>query len=351
MRDAVTRHQMYLNRYSAGIQKQLVGFINKLNTQLKAMLTDETITDWSKKRLNTQLSAMTALGAALTKDINAKVSTNMLNLAKYEVGYTQKLVENSTKLTETDVPSLQQLKAAVFTNILDKSIPTVAGVDTPGISIQDTLTNYGDYATGQAIAAVRAGYALGKTNEDISTDIENALTGQISRVFSKTLARTITNYTASTAKQEFYAQNEDVLDGYEVVAVLDSSTTLTCANLDGKVFDKNDFTPPPYHYNCRSTYIAVVKPKYSLNLEDPGRSAKDENGETIDGVSSSTKYSQFLDRQSDSFVKDFLGTQRAALYDAGMPIKSFVDDNYSPISLKDLQTKDNEHFFEAAGLT
>jgi SPP1 gp7 family putative phage head morphogenesis protein len=350
MRDAVTRHQMYLNRYSAGIQRQLVGFVNNLKGKVLNQLDGESITDWSKARLTSQLNAMQKLGDSLTADINSKVSTNMINLAKYEAGYTQRLIENASKVVETDIPNLQQLKAAVFTNILDKSIPTEAGLNVPGSTIQETLTDFGDSATGAAIDAVRTGYALGQTNDDITTAIESALTDQISRNFASTLARTITNYTASAAKLEFYQQNEDVIDGYEVVAVLDSETTLTCANLAGQVFDIEDFDPPPYHYNCRSTFIGVVQDKFKLNLEDPGRPAVDENGDAIDDISGSTNYSQFLDRQSPEFVKDFLGDKRAALYDAGMPLSSFVDEKYRPITLADLQTKDNEHFFEAAGL-
>ena len=77
----------------------------------------------------------------------------------------------------------------------------------------------------------------------------------------KTLSRTAITETSSDISNATYKLNEDVLDGYQYVATLDSRTSLICGRLDGKVFRLDDKrgVRPPQHFNCRSTTVPIVK--------------------------------------------------------------------------------------------
>lgn len=48
-----------------------------------------------------------------------------------------------------------------------------------------------------------------------------------------------------------------LIEGYMWVSVLDEHTTDYCEALDGQVFPKDEFEPPPAHMNCRSIIVAM----------------------------------------------------------------------------------------------
>jgi SPP1 gp7 family putative phage head morphogenesis protein len=112
----------------------------------------------------------------------------------------------------------------------------------------------------------------------------------------KTLSRTAITETSSDISNATYKLNEDVLDGYQYVATLDSRTSLICGRLDGKVFRLDDKrgVRPPQHFNC-------------------GKRASF-NGQ----VASETNFEQFLSRQDDSFKLAILGNKRRVeIYNTG----------------------------------
>ena len=92
------------------------------------------------------------------------------------------------------------------------------------------------------------------------------------------LARSELNRVCGLANADSYKES-DFVEEYEFVAILDSRTSDTCAEMDGKRFLKKDYTPgvnaPPMHANCRSTTVAVIGP------EAKERIAKDKEGKYI----------------------------------------------------------------------
>ncbi|WP_438491033.1 minor capsid protein [Paenibacillus sp. IHBB 3054] len=68
------------------------------------------------------------------------------------------------------------------------------------------------------------------------------------------------------------------VEQYRYTATLDKRTSITCRDLDGKVFDVSDAQPgvnfPPMHVYCRSTTI----PHYDDNIKE--RVARDDDGKT-----------------------------------------------------------------------
>ena len=90
------------------------------------------------------------------------------------------------------------------------------------------------------------------------------------------------------------------VERYEFVATLDSHTSETCRNMDGKIFDMKDYkvgvTAPPLHCFCRS----VTVPYYEDNLGSIGeRAARGADGKTYH-VPANITYKEW----EDTFVVD-----------------------------------------------
>ncbi len=349
--NSAAKHQVYLQRYAGSETRQLLGFIEKVKTTaLNKLESSPELTELSKKRVDKLVTSLNDLNSALVKDMVKSSKKNMTHLAQYEADFTKRMLDNATSLPdvgfETVVPTLNQLKTAAFDHVMDATIP---GYNVgSGITVQDALSAYGNNQASAVVEYVRTGFAAGETLQTVSDNISNLLDSNITAVQANTLARTITSHVASTARQEFYQDNSDIINAYQIVAVLDDRTTLTCAALDGQIFEIDGFDAPPYHWNCRTTYIGVVDPEYQIDIPSAQRPANGDDGEDL--VSTQTTYNSWLGRQSDSFQDDVLGKERAELFRAGMNVKQFVDENYTPINLDELRTKDNQHIFDKAGL-
>ncbi len=340
-----TKHQVFLLRYAGGIYNKMLKFIEKSRKESVRLIKNAN-TDWSKarfERFNTQLEQ---LNVTIYQAMSKQVLGNMTDLAKYESGVAGNTIKKAIKLdVNLSAPTVPQLQAAAFTSIVD----SVPGVDKKSkLTVGKALEQFGKTKTTEIVSVARVGFALAKSNKETAQDISDKVTSVTMRQ-AKALSRTITNHVASSARGEFYKQNSELFTGYQVVATLDDRTSFTCGALDGQVFDEGEFEYPPYHWNCRSTYIPVLDKKYDLGSEIGGqRPSKNEDG--VELVDTKTTYNSWLKQQSPEFQNEVLGTKRAELFRAGMSVDKFVDHNYRPLSLDQLHSTDNEHLFKKAGL-
>lgn len=93
------------------------------------------------------------------------------------------------------------------------------------------------------------------------------------------LVMTESAYFSSLAQKDCF-NNLDV-EKYENVATLDSHTSAICQDMDGTVFDMNNFEPgvtaPPFHNYCRTTTVPHFDDDYDFVGE---RAARDDKGNT-----------------------------------------------------------------------
>lgn len=82
------------------------------------------------------------------------------------------------------------------------------------------------------------------------------------------------------------------VEKYEILATLDSHTSNTCRDLDGKVYDLKDFqsgvTAPPFHPYCRTTTVP-----YFEDAEDGVRASRNENDEGYYKVPENMNYREW----------------------------------------------------------
>jgi len=144
----------------------------------------------------------------------------------------------------------------------------------------------------------------------------------------RTLSRTAITETSSNISNATYKLNEDVIDGYQYVATLDSRTSLICSRLDGKVFrlDSKTGIRPPQHFNCRSTTVPIVKSYEDIKNTSSSRISKrrltrlntNKRASFSGQVPAKTNFEEFLRQQDQSFKLAILGNKRRVeIFDLG----------------------------------
>lgn len=173
---------------------------------------------------------------------------------------------------------------------------------------------------------VRKGMIDNLAVNKIAKNVGNAIDLPASQL--KTLSRTAITETSSNVSNATYKLNEDVLDGYQYVATLDSRTSMICSRLDGKVFrlDSKTGVRPPQHFNCRSTTVPIVKSYEDIKNTSSSRISKRRlsrlNSNTrasFNGqVPGKTNFEEFLRQQDPSFKLAVLGNKkRVDIFDLG----------------------------------
>jgi len=120
-----------------------------------------------------------------------------------------------------------------------------------------------------------------------------------------------------------------------------------CRSLDHRIFKVGEGRRPPFHINCRSTFILVLDPKYR------GKGNTDKRA-SYEGVTDNKSYYEWLKTQPKTFQDDALGKTRAALFrDGGLSADDFaklnLNKNFEPLTLDEMRAK-NPTAFEKAGL-
>jgi SPP1 gp7 family putative phage head morphogenesis protein len=174
-----------------------------------------------------------------------------------------------------------------------------------------------------------------------------------STVQLRTLTRTAITETSNYVSNTTYKLNDDVVQGYQYVATLDSRTSLICARLDGKVYSLNNKNAPqpPQHFNCRSTTIPVIKSANQLLNTQNNRLQKrkitglsDSRRASINGqVPAKTTYGKWLKDQPNEVKLAVLGNQkRVTLFNSGkVKFSQFSNKDGKLISLKQLEELSN----------
>lgn len=100
----------------------------------------------------------------------------------------------------------------------------------------------------------------------------------VSKSRAKALVYTESSYFQSQSDRD--TLKDFGCEKYEVLATLDSITSEICREMDGKVFDLNDYevgvSAPPFHPHCRT----VIVPAFDDDFDIGERAARDADGKT-----------------------------------------------------------------------
>jgi len=164
---------------------------------------------------------------------------------------------------------------------------------------------------------------------------------------AESLARTSVINTSNQARLRVFEENDDVIEGIEWVAALDSRTTPICRALDGLVWDLN-YKPVGHkykwpgataHWACRSTQIPTLKefkqfPKKKQKKLDSKRFSKDGD------IPANKSYNDWLVKQNKQTQIDVLGEKKRALWKENkLTTRDMVNFNNRPLTVAELEKK------------
>lgn len=384
--DALIRHQTYLLRYSGNLRNRMLDMLARTEDDLGMLIRDRLrnsvgLTSASNvKRLQALLEAVTTLRNGAWTDANTLLLDEMAQLGYQEPIYFNGIVQTvSPVLVESVLPPARQLKAIVTSRPFDGALLKDWAA---GLAREDVRRIHG---------AIQLGMTAGEGSDAIAGRVigTQALNGadgvlQMTRRQVEAITRTAVQHIANNARNDYMAENADVMLGEMYVATLDSRTTPVCRAHDGKVFKVGQGPRPPLHIACRSLRVAALDgdvlgnrpykasttkqllreytdekklPRVTERVNLPRGSKGDYDAwarkkvRALTGtVPRSTNYQAWLKSQTQTFQNDTLGIAKAKLFrDGGLTLDKFVAANGSELTLSQLATK-HAQAFRAAGL-
>lgn len=341
LRDLGIRHAVYFQRLKSAEVQRVLAYLNRnLLPDVAAAYRD-------------RLQAIEARGADLgpwtthrLADIEQTVQ-GLIDGAMREVAAT-----NAEHLTE-----LGQYESEWQVRTLGQATPIAVDWRTPSpVTIRSIVSSEpfsGDVLSGwwvklaqgtQAVISreISTGLSAGETVDQIVRRLrgEDGYGGAFgyTRRGAESIVRTAATHVSAEARDATYAENADIVKGWQFVATLDARTTLVCMEADGKEYGVNEATSkmPPLHFNCRSTTVPVLKSWKELGI--PLKESTPSTRASLDGqVAEGTTYPEWLKRQPNAVQNEVLGKGRADLFRGGLTIDRFVDDQGRPLTLKALR--------------
>ena len=321
--DAVTRHQVFIMRYSQGRERLADDYVEKLIEAVTERLGAD-IATVSPARLDQIIAEVAEEIKSQSEEYEKSVVDEMLEFIGYESEFNVNLLENAAVAVAVTAPALAILQAAMLLRRMplepDRSY-----------TINEALQEYSGRKSRQIVQTIRDGVTLGQTSEEITSNIKNLT--KLQQRQAATLARTVTNYASVQAREVVMRENPDITNSYRWIATLDGRTSLICASRDQQIFKESNESPkPPAHFNCRSTIAPILEG----DSPDQFRAALGDSG--AQQVSKSTRYETWLRRQSRAFQTEVLGVTRAKLFREGrISIGRFVDAQGATLTLDQLR--------------
>ena len=325
--DIFNRHAVYINRLGTGEYKRVEKYINRAIKAATDKL-GEAKTEYQTIRYTDIIRSLQIQLDQIFREMNDEWTVNLNRFAIYESEFTAKALDGA-------------IAGNAAVNIPDTDLLVNAALNKPlklkskQLDINFVLREYSKGKQRMIIDTIQEGLINGETIEDL----KSRLTGvsSLSKRQARAVSRTVTNHVMTEARNQTFENNKDIIDGFRVIATLDSKTSLICGAKDNQVYDWSD-PKPPFHYNCRSSITPVIKDQYNKSIEGY-RPAKGSDGK--DKVGAYTNYGNWLKRQSAEYQKDVLGKTRYDLFREGkVEIEDFIDSNDNILSIEELMRRE-----------
>lgn len=326
--DEVLRYALRLDRASIGTARRMVEAISAAIAEVEAALLakgdEESFTADRLRRLRVELRKVAAaLAAKLGDDLEEALSAVRDTTATLS----ERLVEDMRKAAGAGV-SLNSVAVPV------ESVIATATAEFRGRAYRWWTDRLAADVLDRIEIELRKSLVLGETTGQAVRRLR--LVDGLGRRSAVSLARTgLTTAATEGRLAAVRSLAPDLGLSWRYVATLDSRTSILCASLDSKVWRDGDpaLRRPALHPHCRSTLVPLVDGQGGEPVQLAGERA------SVDGpVSARLDFEQWLRRQPDSFVDEFLGPTRADLWRAGMPLSDMIDGERE-LSLAELRAR------------
>ena len=345
--DAATRRQIMVQRVSRGMTRELQGVLEEMREEIASRIA-ESGTDFQRSRLGSLLSSVDGIIESTGENISERLRERIYDFTRDELRF-QKRTLDQVLVGSTSEPNADQVLSAVTsqpTNLISKD-------RSQNMTINQMVGVLAGSNKKELKNIISTGFIAGDTTSQITQRLSVKIRGR-SRAQVRAVVQTSINHAAGVARQKFAEQNADKIGGEKFLATLDGSTTVTCAGLDGQIFDVGDGPNPPMHYNCRSLRVAVPREDSVLAGLDGTRPAVGAEG--VQQVSSKKTFGGWLNDQPASFQREFFSkvSDGEAKYDlfkkGGLNPQDLIDPDGTEMTLEELREK-YPLAWEQAGIT
>ena len=385
--DSIVKQQVNLQRLSKGEANKLLRTLSAADKELSGLISSRLVEgqlpDFTTRRWQAMVTEIGRVRSSVIKSIGGSIDKAMSGTVDFTLKDTKALYQAATPVeVNFATPPLATVRE------LTRSKP-FGGADMVQ-TLGEWMVNLSDADSGRIVGAVRQGIMNGETIPQIQRRVMKAT--KLTRQNSEAIARTAVNHAGNTARQEFFNENEEVIQALRWTATLDGRTSAICRARDGQYDaveiggDMSDVpTPhisgsprrPPAHLRCRSIMLAVLDADTLAELERPfvadsrtrsvrekgfraqakqrvgkekwsemsrkQRAAemsierKDWTRKNVGTVPADTTYDEWLRRQSPEFQNEVLGEVKGEAFRNGVTMDQYVDRQGNELTITDLR--------------
>lgn len=364
--DAAIDHAIDLAHYSNDVVRRMIATLNRADAELAAALQDALdrlpVESFTVQRLDALLRSVRRINAQAYDRFGLELERELRDFAAAEIEFQIALAQSALPpqvLARVSLTGLtpEAVYAAATAQPLQGRLMREWAVETLSPNRMRRITD-----------ALRMGYVEQQTIPQImqrirGTKAANYLDGilRVDRRQAEAIARTGVMHIAATAREEYYAQNEDLIKALRWVATLDTRTSVHCRLRDGHEYTSEEphrpighklpwgAGPGRFHWNCRSTSAPVFKSWRELGVDM--KEFPEGTRASMDGqVPGKTTYAQWLGKQSAARQDEVLGKTRGALFRrGGLRLEQFATEQGRWLTLAELRGR-NVAAFERAGV-
>ncbi len=338
LQDAAIRDQLYLLRFVAGEQKQVMAILVQMQKELRLKLLGD-LTDFSRSRTNALLKQCSEI---IIQGYNG-IQTE-LDLNDFAGHVAETTVQPFTAIgLEATLPTVAAMKALVNGSVIEGA-PSGAWWAKQSEDLQFKFA-----------AQVRQGIAQGETIMDIvrrvagSPRLGTPGIMEVTRRNAFALVHTSVMQVANDARLATFQANADIIKGVRQLSTLDGHTSKVCIAYSGAAWDLegkpiNGTKLPfnggtPRHFRCRSVLTPITKTYRELGLDmgemPTGTRASDEGQ-----IRADITMAEFLKSKPAAYVDDLIGPGRAKLFlDGKLTLPQLLDFQGNPLTLEQLRAK------------
>lgn len=353
--DATIRHAVFLEKLKAGEAGKFAPFLKEIDRSIRGRLTQSDLTEYNTTRLEALLKEVDSLLLGIFNRYSVQLNLDLIDIANYEAEFEATSLARSAPVGvsfDVTAPTAAAIRAAVLTNPL--SVRGTGG----GKLLKSFIKGWATAERERVTGTIRQGFFEGQTNFQViriirgtkAAGYKDGVLATTNRNAS-TVVHTAIQHVSSQARMEVAKANTDIVSEIEMVATLDSKTSQQCRSMDKRRFPVTSGPRPPFHPNCRTTFILLTKLS-ELFVKGATRASVGADG--AGQVSASLDYYHWLQQQPATFQDVAIGPVRAKLFrEGGLNVQRFaelqLDRNFTPLTLT--QMKGLEPLaFERAGL-
>jgi len=355
--NSITMHSVNLMRVEESLVRDMRRLLKSLEKDIIKALRDIDPTGplqetYRTQRLMKLLQQTREMVASSYKKGATKLTGELIDLAQVEGSFLQGAINSSVHA---------ELATAGITRTLASEIARTSFIQ--GSQLSEWFSRLSSNTVLRVSDEIRKGMFAGETVGDMVRRIRGRAGpgGYYGGVMQTTtreataLVRTAAQTISNNARDRLLAENSQVVKGRGALVTLDLRTSDTCKGrsgnqwtMDGKPMPETNTSesypgPPPWHFQCRTTIIPILKewselsPKVKSTVKDRETTQASMNGQ----VSAKLDYEGWLRKQPKADQLEALGPTKYSLWKEGKleSFRDLLDQSGRPLTVAELQAK------------